>query len=134
MAAIFISEIKGDYYNVVGLPISRVYLMKLNNLDLPQEKRRSQEIKRLGSDLDFCLSMRTDESGHQTTRNTSKQGVSGCSLLSAVMIVGTVLLTGCVYNTMQTQDEAIKAKWSEVINQYQREQANRVIDELLTAY
>ena len=42
------------------------------------------------------------------------------SLLSAVMIAGTVLLTGCGYNTMQTQDEAIKAKWSEVINQYQR--------------
>ena len=42
------------------------------------------------------------------------------SLLSAVVIAGTVLLSGCGYNTMQTQDEAIKAKWSEVINQYQR--------------
>ena len=42
------------------------------------------------------------------------------SLLSAVMSAGTVLLTGCGYNTMQTQDEAIKAEWSEVINQYQR--------------
>lgn len=29
-------------------------------------------------------------------------------------------LTGCGYNTMQAQDEAIKAQWSEVLNQYQR--------------
>lgn len=29
-------------------------------------------------------------------------------------------LSGCGYNTMQVQDEEIKAQWSEVINQYQR--------------
>ena len=30
------------------------------------------------------------------------------------------LLSGCGYNTLQTQDEQIKSAWSEVINQYQR--------------
>ena len=30
------------------------------------------------------------------------------------------LLSGCGYNTFQTGDEAIKAAWSEVLNQYQR--------------
>jgi LemA protein len=29
-------------------------------------------------------------------------------------------LSGCGYNTLQSQDEAIKAGWSEVLNQYQR--------------
>ncbi|TBR40160.1 MULTISPECIES: LemA family protein [Dyella] len=29
-------------------------------------------------------------------------------------------LSGCGYNAMQRQDEAVKAAWSEVINQYQR--------------
>ena len=29
-------------------------------------------------------------------------------------------LTGCGYNTLQTNDEQIKASWSEVVNQYQR--------------
>ena len=29
-------------------------------------------------------------------------------------------LSGCGYNTLQAQDEAIKAGWSEVLNQYQR--------------
>jgi LemA protein len=29
-------------------------------------------------------------------------------------------LTGCGYNTIQTQDEAVTAAWSEVVNQYQR--------------
>ncbi|TCJ18583.1 LemA family protein [Parasulfuritortus cantonensis] len=29
-------------------------------------------------------------------------------------------LAGCGYNTMQAQDEEIKAQWSEVLNQYQR--------------
>lgn len=30
------------------------------------------------------------------------------------------LLTGCGYNTLQTQDEQVKSAWSEVLNQYQR--------------
>ena len=31
-----------------------------------------------------------------------------------------VSLSGCGYNTMQSQDEAANAAWSEVVNQYQR--------------
>src|SRR5689334_12806396 len=31
-----------------------------------------------------------------------------------------LFLTGCGYNTLQQQDEQVKAAWSEVINQYQR--------------
>ncbi|WP_291221241.1 LemA family protein [Dokdonella sp.] len=31
-----------------------------------------------------------------------------------------LLLSGCGYNSMQRQDEATKAAWSEVLNQYQR--------------
>jgi LemA protein len=34
--------------------------------------------------------------------------------------VAGLLLSGCGYNTMQSQDEKIKAAWSEVLNQYQR--------------
>ena len=30
------------------------------------------------------------------------------------------LLSGCGYNSMQTQDEQVKSAWSEVLNQYQR--------------
>ena len=30
------------------------------------------------------------------------------------------MLAGCGYNRIQTQDEAVKAQWSEVLNQYQR--------------
>jgi LemA protein len=30
------------------------------------------------------------------------------------------VLSGCGYNSIQTQDEAVKAQWSEVLNQYQR--------------
>ncbi|QFY42149.1 LemA family protein [Candidatus Methylospira mobilis] len=29
-------------------------------------------------------------------------------------------LSGCGYNTLQTQDEQVKAAWAEVLNQYQR--------------
>ena len=31
-----------------------------------------------------------------------------------------LVLSGCGYNTMQSQDEQIKAAWAEVLNQYQR--------------
>jgi LemA protein len=34
--------------------------------------------------------------------------------------VAALLLSGCGYNTLQTQDEQVKSAWSEVINQYQR--------------
>jgi LemA protein len=44
--------------------------------------------------------------------------------MKAIRIMGGVLaallLSGCGYNTIQTQDEAVKAAWSEVVNQYQR--------------
>jgi len=42
-------------------------------------------------------------------------------LLAALLtVLATLALGGCGYNTMQTQDESIKAAWSEVLNQYQR--------------
>jgi LemA protein len=37
----------------------------------------------------------------------------------AIAMLG-LALTGCGYNTIQTQDEAVTAAWSEVVNQYQR--------------
>ena len=41
-------------------------------------------------------------------------------LRNLVLLLLAVSLTGCGYNAMQRQDEAVKAAWSEVINQYQR--------------
>jgi len=41
-------------------------------------------------------------------------------LISFVMLLSVLSLNGCGYNTLQAQDEAIKAGWSEVLNQYQR--------------
>ena len=42
--------------------------------------------------------------------------------LSTALLIGvlTSSLSGCGYNTMQTQDETVKASWSDVLNQYQR--------------
>jgi LemA protein len=37
-----------------------------------------------------------------------------------VATLATLLLAGCGYNQLQSQDEGIKAGWSEVLNQYQR--------------
>jgi LemA protein len=35
-------------------------------------------------------------------------------------IIAAACLSGCGYNTLQQQDEGVKAAWSEVVNQYQR--------------
>ena len=36
------------------------------------------------------------------------------------LVATALLLSGCGYNNIQTQDEQTKAAWSEVVNQYQR--------------
>ncbi len=41
-------------------------------------------------------------------------------LFSAFLIAAALSLSGCGYNTFQSQDEAVNASWSEVLNQYQR--------------
>jgi LemA protein len=41
-------------------------------------------------------------------------------ILSLLMLSGVLLLSGCGYNSLQQQDEGIKASWAEVLNQYQR--------------
>jgi LemA protein len=38
----------------------------------------------------------------------------------AMTVFAAFLLSGCGYNSMQAQDEQVKAAWSEVLNQYQR--------------
>ncbi len=35
-------------------------------------------------------------------------------------VAATLFVSGCGYNDLQTQDEGVKAAWSEVLNQYQR--------------
>ncbi|MDP2155433.1 MAG: LemA family protein [Sulfuricella sp.] len=40
-------------------------------------------------------------------------------LLSVILLLS-LPLSGCGYNTLQSTDEQIKASWSEVLNQYQR--------------
>ncbi len=42
------------------------------------------------------------------------------SLGLPVLLVLTLLLSGCGYNSLNAGDEQIKAAWSEVLNQYQR--------------
>jgi LemA protein len=41
-------------------------------------------------------------------------------LLILFSLLSATLLSGCGYNTLQSQDEQIKAAWAEVLNQYQR--------------
>lgn len=41
-------------------------------------------------------------------------------LRTLVVLCLIALLSGCGYNAIQRQDEAVKAAWSEVLNQYQR--------------
>ena len=40
--------------------------------------------------------------------------------LVVAIALASLLLGSCGYNTLQTQDEAVTAAWSEVVNQYQR--------------
>jgi LemA protein len=40
--------------------------------------------------------------------------------IAGLIAASSLALSGCGYNTIQTQDEAVKAAWSEVVNQYQR--------------
>jgi len=42
------------------------------------------------------------------------------SLKLGLVALVAVMLTGCGYNTLQSQDEQVKASWAEVLNQYQR--------------
>lgn len=41
-------------------------------------------------------------------------------IIALLATAASLTLSGCGYNTMQAQDEGVKGKWSEVINQYQR--------------
>src|SRR5690348_7378698 len=38
----------------------------------------------------------------------------------ALMCFVVLLLQGCGYNTLQSEDQQVKAAWGEVVNQYQR--------------
>jgi LemA protein len=42
------------------------------------------------------------------------------SIANAFLLASMLLLGGCGYNTLQSQDEEVKAGWGEVLNQYQR--------------
>jgi LemA protein len=42
------------------------------------------------------------------------------SRLVVLLLLITTLLSGCGYNQVQTNDEAVNAAWSEVLNQYKR--------------
>jgi LemA protein len=41
-------------------------------------------------------------------------------VMGFIVVLASVNLAGCGYNKLQNQDEAVKAAWSEVVNQYQR--------------
>ena len=41
-------------------------------------------------------------------------------LAALVAVLASLALSGCGYNQLQSQDESVKAAWSEVLNQYQR--------------
>ncbi len=38
----------------------------------------------------------------------------------SLILTGSMILSGCGYNTLQSTDEQIKASWGEVLNQYKR--------------
>ena len=42
------------------------------------------------------------------------------SIVASILILLSLMLGGCGYNQIQSEDEQVKGAWSEVINQYQR--------------
>jgi LemA protein len=42
------------------------------------------------------------------------------TLKISLLAIGSLLMSGCGYNTLQVQDEATKSAWAEVVSQYQR--------------
>lgn len=50
---------------------------------------------------------------------TYKSMIKNIFLASSIALAS-VSMTGCGYNTLQTQDESVTAAWSDVVNQYQR--------------
>jgi LemA protein len=50
----------------------------------------------------------------------TNQGFARWTRLLLTLAFMATLLSGCGYNQFQTKDEATKAAWSEVVNQYQR--------------
>lgn len=50
----------------------------------------------------------------------SRKSILKPLMLSTVLGMSAVSLSGCGYNNLQAQDEQVKAAWSEVVNQYQR--------------
>ncbi|WP_051971292.1 LemA family protein [Massilia sp. 9096] len=54
------------------------------------------------------------------TRPTQPSLFSRLAGLLLAGVLATTLLSGCGYNEFQAKDEATKAAWSEVVNQYQR--------------
>jgi LemA protein len=53
-------------------------------------------------------------------RPASPSLFSRFAALLLASVLATTLLSGCGYNEFQAKDEATKAAWSEVVNQYQR--------------
>jgi LemA protein len=54
------------------------------------------------------------------TRTAAPSLFSRFAALLLAAFMGATLLSGCGYNDFQAKDEATKAAWSEVVNQYQR--------------
>jgi LemA protein len=54
------------------------------------------------------------------TRSAQPSLFSRVAGLLLAGVLATTLLSGCGYNEFQAKDEATKAAWSEVVNQYQR--------------
>jgi len=54
-----------------------------------------------------------------TVEKVRKVGITRTIILfvASAVLIG---LSGCGYNTLQSQDETIKASWAEVVNQFQR--------------